>query len=183
MSKTVVAFLTGAVLFALIAGTAFGTPQTEKAPAFPSKPIHLVVYTAPGGLIDITSRKMVEIAAKYTDATFVVENKAGAGGMVGWESVLAQPADGYTLMAVTKALIANLVSTEAKIDPLSLEWIAYLINDTECLITSTKGKVRTYVQFERTLPAGFDRLGLWPVELFDSIAPPKVGNGETTAAK
>lgn len=143
MRKAVIAFLIGALLFTLVAGTAFGTPQTEKAPAFPSKPIHLVVYTAPGGLIDITSRKMVEIAAKYTDATFVVENKAGAGGMVGWESVLAQPADGYTLMAVTKALIANLVSTEAKIDPLSLEWIAYLINDTECLITSTKGKVRT----------------------------------------
>lgn len=43
---------------------------------FPSKPIHVIVYTAPGGLIDITARKMVQIAAKYTNATMVVENKA-----------------------------------------------------------------------------------------------------------
>ena len=38
---------------------------------------------------------------------------------------------------------------------------------------TTKGKVRAYVQFEQTLPAGFERLGPWPVELFDRIAPPK----------
>lgn len=143
MRRAVLTILASVVLATLIAGMGFAGGQAAPAAAFPTKPVRLVVYTAPGGLIDITARKMVEIAAKYTDATFVVENKAGAGGMVGWEYVLAQPADGYTLMAVTKALIANLVSTEAKIDPLSLDWISYMINDTECLITATKGKVRT----------------------------------------
>ena len=140
MKRTVIATLIGILL---VAGMGFATGQGEEAAAFPAKPIHLVVYTGPGGLLDITSRKMVEIAAKYTDTTFVVENKAGAGGMVGLEYVLSQPADGYTLMAVTKALVANLVSTESKIDPMELDWIAFLIKDTECLITSTKGPVQS----------------------------------------
>ncbi|MCL5098518.1 MAG: hypothetical protein M1608_13510 [Candidatus Omnitrophica bacterium] len=38
----------------------------------------------------------------------------------------------------------------------------------------TKGKVQAYVQFEQTLPNGFERLGLWPVEWFDCIAPPSI---------
>ena len=62
--------------------------------AYPEKPIHIVNYVAPGGLMDVTSRKFVEIAKKYTKATFVVENKTGAGGLVGMNAVLEQPADG-----------------------------------------------------------------------------------------
>jgi putative tricarboxylic transport membrane protein len=131
------------VLLVLAAAGAFATGSAETSAAFPAKPIHLVVYTAPGGLIDITARKFTDIAAKYTKATFVVENKAGAGGMVGWEAVLAQPADGYTLFAVTRSLVTNLVSTGSKIDPFSLDWMAMLVNDPECLITGVKSKVRT----------------------------------------
>ena len=37
---------------------------------------------------------------------------------------------------------------------------------------TTKGKVQAYVQFKQELPEGFERLGLWPAELFDRIAPP-----------
>lgn len=37
---------------------------------------------------------------------------------------------------------------------------------------STKGKVQAYVQFQQPVPAGFERLGCWPVEVFDRIAPP-----------
>jgi len=38
---------------------------------------------------------------------------------------------------------------------------------------TTKGKVQAYVQYRQPVPKGFERLGLWPVELFDRIAPPK----------
>jgi len=40
---------------------------------FPDKPIKIIVYTGPGGLIDITARKFSSVADKYVDATFVVE--------------------------------------------------------------------------------------------------------------
>jgi tripartite-type tricarboxylate transporter receptor subunit TctC len=131
------------LLFVVMAWGLFAAGQKDAGAAFPSKPIRLVVYTAAGGQLDVTARKFVEIAGKYTNATFVVENKPGAGGIIGWEYILSQPADGYNLMAVTKTLIANLVGTEAKIDPQSLDWIAYMINDPEAIITNAKSKIRT----------------------------------------
>jgi hypothetical protein len=45
--------------------------------------------------------------------------------------------------------------------------------DAEVASYTTKGKVAAYVQFKQTVPQGFVQLGLWPVELFEQIAPPK----------
>jgi putative tricarboxylic transport membrane protein len=56
---------------------------------FPTKPIKLIVYTKPGGAIDVFARKFTTIADKYTDATFVVINKSGAGGIVAIKYILA----------------------------------------------------------------------------------------------
>lgn len=39
---------------------------------------------------------------------------------------------------------------------------------------TTKGKVQVYVQFKQELPAGFERVGLWPTDLFEQIAPPRI---------
>ena len=44
---------------------------------------------------------------------------------------------------------------------------------------SISGKVRAYVQYEQPLPKGFERLGLWPVEVFDRLAPPKATSSRT----
>ena len=82
------------ILFFLLFGIVFG--------GFPDKPIKIVVYTGPGGLIDITARKFASVADKYVDATFVVENKPGAGGIVALKKVLQAPEDGYNLYACTK---------------------------------------------------------------------------------
>jgi hypothetical protein len=38
---------------------------------------------------------------------------------------------------------------------------------------TTKGTVQAYVEYEQPVPKGFERLGLWPVQLFDNIAPPQ----------
>lgn len=55
--------------------------------------------------------------------------------------------------------------------------------DADAATFTTKGKVQAYVQFRQDVPKGFERLGLWPVELFDQIAPPKVGENQTTTKK
>ena len=46
---------------------------------------------------------------------------------------------------------------------------------------TTKGKVRAYVQFQQPVPEGFERLGLWPVEAFDALRPPKPGPPEAAS--
>lgn len=137
MKRTVVLLLFVAISASIFAGGQQEGVQASDGPWEPSKPIELVIYPAPGGQLDLTARKFIEIAGKYTDATFVPSSKTGAGGMIGLAYVLDQPSDGYTLMAVTKTLVANLViSGTIDTTPVeSLDWIAYLINDAEVVIT------------------------------------------------
>ncbi|MCD0503283.1 Bug family tripartite tricarboxylate transporter substrate binding protein [Bordetella petrii] len=65
---------------------------------YPSKPVHLVVPQTPGGASDTLARIMGQQLGQKWNQTVVVENRAGAGGNVGMESVLNTPADGYTLL-------------------------------------------------------------------------------------
>jgi len=106
--------------------------------AFPVKPIKIIVYTGPGGLIDITARKFSQIAAKHTDVNFVVENKPGAGGIVALKKTLQAPADGYSLYACTKSNIAKFVQAGGADYVDALHWTAMLMADPECVITNNK---------------------------------------------
>lgn len=112
--------------------------------SFPDKPITLIVYTGPGGLIDITARKFVDVAEKYSDATFVVENKAGSGGIVALKNLLQQPSDGYTLLASTKSNISKIISTGADTFIEDINWAAMMMADPECLITYKQNSVNTW---------------------------------------
>lgn len=64
---------------------------------YPSSVIKLVVPTAAGGSVDSTGRLLAEALSRPLAAKIVVENKAGAGGLIGIESVVKSPADGHTL--------------------------------------------------------------------------------------
>ena len=119
--------------------------------AYPEKPIHLVNYVGPGGLMDVTSRKFVTIAAKYTDATFVVENKEGAGGLIGMQAVLEQPADGYTVFAATTSNIAKVLTSKKDVDEYvwGFEWIALLMRDPECLIAAKDSPLNSWEEVHK----------------------------------
>jgi putative tricarboxylic transport membrane protein len=123
----------------LASGAARATERT-----FPEKPITLVVYTAPGGLIDITARKFTAIATRYTDAVFVVDNQPGAGGILAMKRVLQRPADGYTLLACTRSNIAKLAATRGEGLTEAFDWIALLMVDPECVITRREGSVTSW---------------------------------------
>ena len=108
---------------------------------FPDKPIKIVVYTGPGGLIDITARKFSSVADKYVDATFVVENKPGAGGIVALKKVLQAPEDGYNLYACTKSNIAKFIQVGGRDYVNALHWTAMLMADPECVLTNVKNDI------------------------------------------
>lgn len=74
--------------------------------AYPSAVIKLVVPTAAGGSVDSTGRLLAEALAKPLAAKIVVENRAGAGGLIGIESVVKSPADGHTLALGIAATLA-----------------------------------------------------------------------------
>ena len=93
------------------AGTA--APAAEAAAEWkPSQPITIMNHVAVGGAMDLYSRKWVEIAAKYTDATFVVDNNDGASGLTAGEWVLNQDADGYTVFALAPTYLDAVVQGE-----------------------------------------------------------------------
>ena len=87
------------VLFAAaLAGWAFSAAQPAHAEGFPAKPVQLVVPFPPGGAVDIVGRLISKKLGDRLGQPVVIENKAGAGTVVGAGYVANAPADGYTLL-------------------------------------------------------------------------------------
>ena len=76
-----------------------------QAPAFPSKPVSIVVPYAPGGPVDNLSRVLATRLGKEWGQSVLVVNKTGANDIIGAEFVAKSPADGYTLFAATEAAL------------------------------------------------------------------------------
>ena len=70
-----------------------------QSPAYPTKPVRLLVGTPPGGGTDVTARIIAEKLRELLGQPFIVENKPGANGNVASDFVAASPPDGYTLFA------------------------------------------------------------------------------------
>lgn len=71
------------------------------AQTWPAKPVRIIVPYAPGGTIDIIARQLGEELFRALGRPFVIENRAGAGGVVGTEYVAKQAADGYAVLLTT----------------------------------------------------------------------------------
>lgn len=86
----------------LVAGAALAVATSIPVAAFaqdkwPSKPIKIVVPYAAGGFADLRARQLGQQLGKLLGATIVVDNKAGAGGVIGTDVIAKAPPDGYTI--------------------------------------------------------------------------------------
>jgi len=77
------------------------------AQTYPTKPVKIVVPSAPGGGTDIVARLLAQSFSKALGQNFIVENKPGAGNLIGIETVARAPGDGYTLLFVASPLVLN----------------------------------------------------------------------------
>ncbi len=82
--------------------------QTSKE-AYPNHPVKIVVPSQPGGGTDIVGRLLAQHLSENFAQSFFVENKAGAGNMIGINAVAKSNADGYTLLFVPSTLVLNTV--------------------------------------------------------------------------
>ena len=84
----------------LCAALAIGTLASAGvfAQAFPAKPVRLVVPTGPGSISDTVTRQVAQSLTTLLGQPFVVENRVGANGIIGAETVAKSPGDGYTIL-------------------------------------------------------------------------------------
>ncbi len=85
-------------MFWLVGAAVAMTPMLAGAQAYPTKPIRIVVPYPPGGATDGLVRPLAQYMTEALGRTVLVENKPGANGIVGTESVAKSPPDGYTLV-------------------------------------------------------------------------------------
>lgn len=86
------------LVFALSTIVLHNATSAQDINKWPDKPVHLVVPFASGGSTDLIARQIATELSKKMGQPFVVENKAGASGVIGSGFVAKQPADGYTLL-------------------------------------------------------------------------------------
>src|SRR3954463_15117259 len=90
-------------VLAVCAVVGLGSASTVPAQAWPTKPIRVIVPFPPGGGLDFFARATAPKLQELLGQQIVVENRSGAGGMVGADAVAKAAPDGYTLLLASSA--------------------------------------------------------------------------------
>ena len=108
----------------------------------PTRPITITTHVAPGGGMDVATRKFIELSRKYTDATIVVDNQVGGGTLIASDAVLNQPADGYTIFGAAMSNVASVISLGRNRNHYvyGYEWIAQIQKDPGAIIIRNEQK-------------------------------------------
>lgn len=170
------------VLGVLASAVSFAHAAQKSEPeSYPTKPIRFIVPFPPGGSNDVLSRYL---GIKLTDRLgqqVVIDNRAGANGIIGTELASHAPADGYTMLIASTSYVMN-----AAVRPLpydvekSFDPVSFIAQAPNCIIVNPKGgfaTLRDLVEKARAKPAsifyastgigGFNHFG---GELFKKIA-------------
>jgi tripartite-type tricarboxylate transporter receptor subunit TctC len=86
---------------------------------YPVKPVRVIVPFAPGGGSDITARQFSHKLSEYLGQQFVVDNRGGAGGLIGIELTAKAPPDGYTIMMMSASFATNSALHKPVFDPIN----------------------------------------------------------------
>ena len=122
------------MLWKTLAATLMAAAGLAHAQGYPTKPVRLVAGFPAGGGVDATARAYAQKLSEYWGQPVVVENRAGANGMVGAESVARAAKDGYTLFLSTPSEVAlnPLLYSRTPYEPLKdlapISLVAYVPN-------------------------------------------------------
>ena len=133
----------------IFAVLALSLAAASAAAQYPQRPIRLIVPAAPGGGTDITARSIVPAIADNLGQPMVIENRGGAGGVVGTEMVAKSAPDGYTLLmvyishATNPTLVTKLpYDTERDFTPITL-----ISHEPTVLVTHPSNPAKSLVEF------------------------------------
>lgn len=96
--SSIVAAIAGVLMLAPVATDGWAQTSTGAGPAYPSKPIRLILPSPPGGGTDTMARIMARALSEGLGGQVVVDNRGGASGRIGTEVAAKSPPDGYALL-------------------------------------------------------------------------------------
>ncbi len=123
--------------------------QTDPAADYPNKPVKIVVSVPAGGGVDTVTRLFAARLQQRLGQPFVIENRGGAGGNIGAETVYTAEPDGYTLLASQPAPITSNVALYKKLnfDPVALEPVAVMSKFPNVLLVRQNFPAKTAQEF------------------------------------
>ncbi len=134
---------------------------------WPSRgPVRLIAQFPPGGLVDTVSRLMAPHLSQALGQTVVVENKAGAGGLIGTEYVSRQPADGYSLLVSHASVHIYAAATRnvMPFDPVAdFSHLAMLVEAPMVILVRAQSPYQTlgqYIAAAKTKPVRYGTSGI-----------------------
>jgi tripartite-type tricarboxylate transporter receptor subunit TctC len=145
-------------VFALVAASLVAAAQAWAQ--YPNRPIRLIVPAAPGGGTDITSRSFAPALGDALGQPLVVENRGGAGGMVGSAEVAKSAPDGYTLLMVYISHATNpTLVTKLPYDTLrDFTPITLVSHEPTVLVVNSKIPVKSLAEFTAWAKARQEKL-------------------------
>ena len=146
-------------LAAMLAGLPAGVALAQ-AGGFPNKPIRIIVNNAPGGAVDVVARTIGQPLQEALGQPVVIENRGGAGGLLGGEAVAKAAADGYTLLctAGSMVVISPHLQRNLPFDPEKLVPVAAAGRATLFLLARPDVPARTVDELVRHMKANPGRL-------------------------
>jgi tripartite-type tricarboxylate transporter receptor subunit TctC len=138
----------GAATLATPLAVPLAAPAIAQA-AFPSRPIRMYVPWAPGGTTDVQMRALCEAAGRRAGQPVVVENKSGAGGILGAQAMLSDKPDGYTLGQMPVSVFRTpLMSTRPMYDPVAdFTYIIHLCGYLFGVVVRADAPWKTFQEF------------------------------------
>jgi tripartite-type tricarboxylate transporter receptor subunit TctC len=135
------------VILGAAAALALLGPAGAMAQEWPSRPIEVIVPFAPGGGTDLLARALADELSKQFGVPVQVVNRAGGGGVVGFEDIKAAKPDGYTLGILTAQLITANLRGVMKTSYKDFAPVAMLAIDYAGLSVQTDSKWKTLPEF------------------------------------
>ena len=135
-----------------------GHAAAQDAVNYPNRAVKLIVGMPPGGATDIMARIIGEKLSQSMGQSFVVDNRAGAGGIIGTDAVAKAPPDGYTIsLILSGAAISNqFVYSKLPYDPnKDLAYVAQIMEGVVVLTADAKApynNVREFVSYAKANP-------------------------------
>lgn len=144
------------LVLSMTATSVFGALPLRAQSAFPSRPITFVVPTTPAGQADLMARYLSEQIGRELGQPIIIDNKAGASGIIGLQHAARQPADGHTIvygvaawMALNPGFFPNLAYDALK----DFDTVTQLGIAPQCLMLGAHVPAKTLDEFIRLAKA------------------------------